>query len=146
MTQHAGDAFDNRQPEPKPLGLGLALGQTLEFLEYRLAHIRRNTGSGIAHFDLQALPAAPTTDQHATAGWGVADCIGKQILQDTAQQPAVRAHIAGRGHHPKFDISVFGQRFKLGPEGLEHIVDPEILNLRGDTPRVQFRNIEQPGQ
>src|SRR5262249_43971530 len=88
MTEHAGNAFHDREAEPETAGdLGAPI-EAMKLGEYGSALVRRNADARIVNIDAQPLATTPATDQDAT-GSGIFDGVGNEILQQAAQYPAV---------------------------------------------------------
>ena len=145
MPEKPPDPLDNTQSEAKTAcDLG-PLIKPLEFLEDGFALCRRNTDARIPYFDPDRFPRSPAPHQNATLG-GVFDCVRDEVLDETPQEPPVRAHHEGGRHMDEVQIFLARQRLKFGLQRAEYVRQPERADFRLQGPRIKPRNIEQGRQ
>ena len=145
MVQHPRHALDDRQPEAEPARHLGGLVEALELLEDELLLRGRNAEAGVPDLQRDAGAAPPRAHQHAPAR-RVFDRIRDQVLQDAAQEPAVRAHGEGRRHDAQLDSLVPRHRLELAPHLPEQLVEGDARPLRLHGAGVEPRDVEQRGQ
>ena len=96
-VQNARYALDDGQPQPQPRLLAAVLAQPREFAEHHFALVLRDARAGVKYGHAHAASAPAAAHEHLARS-GILDGVGEKILQQSAQQPPVRAH-PGRTRH-----------------------------------------------
>jgi hypothetical protein len=149
-AEHAGDAIDDREPEPEALHrtaqrLVLALPHAIELLEDAVALRVLDARSGVPDLDPQPVAAPAHADEHAAA-LGVADRVRQEVLQDPAEQPRIGADDRPRAAEVQRESARVRLQPELRVERTEQLVDREVGHLRLHRAGVQLRDVEQVGQ
>ena len=147
MAEHAGDPFDDRQPQSHALpGPRIGFVQAVEFLEDLVQLVRRDPDAGVPHADQKARLVAAAADQDPTTRRGIADRIAQIVPHDPAQQVRVAAHRLRTGQDAQVQrLSSRKDTGFLGQMG-EQVGEAEIRNLDRLHARIQLRDVEQGGQ
>ena len=115
MIENARDTLDDGKPEPEPERRARALIETLKFLEDDFLLSSGNAEARVDDVDAQFSAPAPAADQHLPAR-RIFDRVRNQILQQPAQQPAVRSNGERAGKESKLQPFLGGERRKLNLE------------------------------
>ena len=142
VVEHARNPLHDRQPEPEPARHLGALIEPVKFLEDRLPLGDGNAEPGVVDVDAQMAVVPAAADQHAALR-RVLDRVRHQVLQEPAQQPAVRLHRQRAVHEIEPQALAVRQRRELDLELPQDLVDPQADEFRLHGAGVEPRDVEQ---
>src|SRR6266508_1362395 len=102
----------------------------------------RDSEPGIVDVDTHAIGSPTAADDHA-AFRRVFDGIGNQVLQQTAQQAAIRLHQQRAGHERQLQAPLTRQRRKFDLELAKNLIDAEVDEFGPHGAAVKSGNVEQ---
>src|ERR1041385_1022360 len=124
VIEHARDALDDRQPEPKPARHLGTLIEAVKFVEDRALLRLWNPKPGVVDVEAQLAAVQPATDQDASLR-RVLDRVRDQILQKPPQEPPVGTYRARAGDELEPQPIAARQRGEFDFELTHQFVQPE---------------------
>src|SRR5581483_2962427 len=143
MIEQRPQAFDDCEPQPKPILTSLLLWNDLvELVEYVALLVCRNAAASIAYVDAQ-LSSLAAASHHYAAGLRVAHGVGDEIEQDPLKQYRIAAHPGPAPHDVQSEPFVAGRGGERRFHALQDAADREIRDAHLDGTGIELRNVEK---
>src|SRR5882757_1661400 len=143
ITQQPGQAFDDGEPETKPLTtVAFRIVELVELVEHLVVPVGGNALAGIPHFDANLVAFTPNT-QHDSTRIRVSHCVGEQIANQTGEQRRIALHEQRRLHYLEGQALLTGDGTVLEANLVEDGGERDSCYVRLDHPRVESRDVQE---
>src|SRR3546814_747923 len=112
--------------------------EAFELFKNDLQFVFGDARAAIPYLQAQFAVATANAQQHRSLG--IAEGIGEEVLQHTAQQLDVAVDPQSRAPYPEFEALFLGQYLELGAEGIEQLIEGEWIAVRVDLAVLQSGN------